>query len=84
MLVTIGSITTATRFSRIIERKIGVPSEVMHTPSSIRKGGCSYSVRFDERYYERIRDIVKEYSVPVRRYYSEQMVDGRRVYHALS
>ncbi len=76
MLVVVGSITAATRLSRLIERTIKSPASVVHTPSDIKKGGCSYSVRFKEQYGQRIRGLVSEYNIPVKGYYYE---DGRRV-----
>lgn len=45
----IGSVTTAVRFSRELE-KHGIRTDVIHTPAKINAGGCSYSVRVDERY----------------------------------
>ncbi len=83
MLVTIGSITTATRLERIIEKNTGTPAEVIHTPPQLNKGGCSYSVRFAEKYVGRVRGLIKEYKVPVKKYYSESYSDGQRVYHAV-
>lgn len=46
---TIGSVTTAARFARELEKR-GIRAEVVHTPVKINAGGCSYSVRVDERY----------------------------------
>ena len=84
MLITVGSITTATRLTRIIERNSGFPAEVVHTPASINKGGCSYSVRFKDKYYDAVRKLVNEYSVPIKKIYSENTVNGKRVYNAVS
>ena len=84
MLLTIGSVTTAMRLTRLLELEIGHPAEIVHTPSAINKGGCSYSVRFSEQYLEVVRSVVKKYKVPVRKYYSEAFAEGKRVYNALS
>lgn len=40
----VGSITTATRLMRELERR-GIAAAVTHTPSQMNKGGCSYSVK---------------------------------------
>lgn len=84
MLITIGSITTATRLSRIIEKKLSIPSRVIHTPAEIKKGGCTYSVKTSERYVAEIRSLVKEYGIPVRKYYAEKTDGKRRVYNDIS
>lgn len=83
MLVTIGSITTAARLARIIEKNTGAPAEVIHTPPHLNKGGCSYSVRFADKYAARARALINEYKVPARKFYSESLDGGQRVYHAV-
>ena len=83
MLITVGSITTATRLSRIIERNLGFPAEVVHTPLSLNKGGCSYSVRFKDKNADAVRKLVKEYNVPIKKIYSESITAGKRVYNAV-
>ena len=40
----VGSLTTATRLARELERR-GTAAAVTHTPSQMNKGGCSYSVK---------------------------------------
>lgn len=84
MLITIGSITTAARLARLIEKETGHPAEIVHTPVVINKGGCSYSVRFAEQYVDAVKATINKYKVPVRKYYSEAFVDGKRVYNAVS
>lgn len=83
MLITIGSVTTATRLARLLERNTGYPASVVHTPSSINKGGCSYSVRFNEGMIVQAKKIIKDYGVPVRKFYSEDVKNGKRVYNDL-
>lgn len=78
MLVTIGSITTATRLARLIERNLGITAQVIHTPAEINKGGCSYSVKFNGSYVNDVRQLISEYSVPVKRYFE---CDGQHGCH---
>ncbi|MGM9936240.1 MAG: putative Se/S carrier-like protein [Candidatus Ornithomonoglobus sp.] len=80
MLAVVGSITTATRLARLIEKNIKSPVSVVHTPSNINKGGCSYSVRFKEQYEQRIRGLVSDYNFQIKGFYYE---DGRRVNNAV-
>lgn len=84
MLITVGSITTAARLTRILERNTGLPAETVHTPASVNKGGCSYSVRFPEEHIELARELIREYRVPAKRFYSETVIEGRREYHDIS
>ena len=84
MLVTIGSITTAERLARIIERGTGSPAAVVHTPASINKGGCSYSVRFNDIYENDVKRLIREYKVQVKRFYREGLSGAGRVYHDIS
>ena len=84
MLVTIGSITTAERLARIIERGTGSRAAVVHTPASINKGGCSYSVRFNDSYENDVKRLIREYNVRVKRFYREGLSGGGRVYHDIS
>ena len=83
MLITIGSVTTASRLARLTEKKLGIPAQVVHTPAEINKGGCSYSVRIKEQYREKEKRLAEEYGVPVRKWYSEGADGGKRVYNAV-
>ena len=71
MLITIGSITTATRAVKIIEAKTGIKGQVVHTPSEINQGGCSYSIRYSDDYENHLRRIVKENRIPAKKWYRE-------------
>ena len=83
MLVTTGSITTAERLTRALHRGAGMSARVIHTPAEIKKGGCSYAVKFNEENESAVRRIIKEYGIKVRKYYRESYSDGRFVYHAV-
>lgn len=84
MLVTIGSVTTAARLARLLEKETCHPAEIVHTPSVINKGGCSYSIRISEQYIDVVKAVALKYKVPVRKYYSEGTEDGKRVYNVIS
>lgn len=83
MLVTTGSITTAARLARAVGRDAGVSARVVQTPPEIKKGGCSYAVRFDEGAEWDIRAAVQKYRLPVKKFYREGLSGGRRTYHAV-
>ena len=85
MYILVGSITTAMRLKRLLERNYGIPSDVMHTPSELNHGGCSYSVRTkipNISSYAKI--IAEEYGISIRKIYAEELVNGERVFHAIS
>lgn len=71
MLAAIGSITTATRLARLIESDLGARAAVVHTPSSINRGGCSYSIRFKDIYESSVRRLAGEYQIRIKGFYPE-------------
>lgn len=84
MLVTIGSVTTATRTAKIIRMSLGIPVQVVRTPSELNKGGCSYSIRFNDKYEHDVRRIAAEKNLPLRKWYRPSTDRSGRVYDALS
>lgn len=84
MYVVIGSVTAAVRFKRDLERASGYPAYVVHTPSGLGEGGCSYSVRADNRLAEFVKQFCAEKEISVKRICIEEFVSGERVYHDLS
>lgn len=79
MYVITGSITSATRLAKAVEAMSGYPANVVHTPSAIRSGGCSYSVRCDDRVLSIINDIAKDNGISVKSIYAEKYKNGERV-----
>ncbi len=71
MLVTIGSVTTASRAAKIIRNALAIDVQVVHTPSELNRGGCSYSIKFKEMYQSAVKRVIAEYKIPVKRWYSE-------------
>ena len=84
MLVTIGSMTTATRAANIIRKNLGISAQVVSTPAKLNRGGCSYSVKFNEKYERAVRKIVEAHSIPTRRWYRESYNGNERVYDDIS
>lgn len=84
MYVMVGSVTTAMRLKKLMEQRFAVPAEVVHTPSQLSHGGCSYSVRTDDRAADTVRRVSAEYSVPVRGMYKVKIINGERVFYAVS
>lgn len=84
MYILVGSVTTATRLKKVAEKIIGFPAYVVHTPSALNLGGCSYSVRIDNRALSEIRTIADDNQIPIKRIYIERTVNGERVYDVVS
>lgn len=84
MYIVVGSVTTAVRLGKLVEKLSGYPSEVLHTPTKINQGGCSYSVRTDDRALELVKTIVKEYGINIKKIYTEEFIGGERVYRVIS
>ena len=83
MYILVGSVTTAMRLKRLLERLYGIPSDVVHTPSAIKHGGCSYSVRTSQSALARVKLIEEEYGINIKKIYVERKVNGERVYDAV-
>ena len=84
MYILVGSVTTAMRLKRLLERIYGIPSDVVHTPSVIKHGGCSYSVRTNSsNALPRVKLIEEEYGINIKKIYVEKKVNGERVYDAV-
>lgn len=84
MYIVVGSITMATRLSRVIEKNTGLPTKVVHTPSALREGGCSYSVYTSDKIYDIIHTILSDFDIHVKGIYIEKLVDGEREYRDIS
>lgn len=84
MYVLLGSATTAARLKKAAERIIGFPAYVVHTPAAVNQGGCSYSLRLDDRALSDIKKIAGDNEIPIKRIYIEKIENGERVYHAVS
>ncbi|MBQ7574592.1 MAG: DUF3343 domain-containing protein [Clostridia bacterium] len=83
MYVLVGSVTTAMRFKRLLEQIASAPCDVVHTPSQLHNGGCSYSVRLDNKYLGTAKTISDEYGINIRKIFLDELVGGERIYHAV-
>ncbi len=84
MYIVTGSITSAVRLSRAIEKYNGTPSLVLHTPAKIKKGGCSYCVKSDIKSVDMVYDIASQTGVKIKNIYNEKQENGGRVYYDIS
>lgn len=84
VLVTIGSITSSVRLSKLLRSQMNINASVVHTPAQLNKGGCSYSIRTSNQAVDAIKQIAKRYGISVRRIYEEKNIDGESVYNDIS
>ncbi len=84
MYIIVGSSTTAERLKKVAEKLVGFPAYVVHTPFAIRQGGCSYSVRIDDRALNDVKRIASDNYISVKGIYIEKKENGERVYYDVS
>ena len=84
MYIVVGSATAAERIKRMTERSVGYPAYVVKTPQPIRRGGCSYSVKADDRAIGSVKQILRGSGISYKGIYTEHIKNGERVYHAVS
>ncbi len=81
LIVVLGPITTATRFSKKLLERERISARVVHTPEALGGGGCSYSLRTEMEVLPRVMQVAKDFRFRVKGYY---WMEGEGNYHALS
>lgn len=84
IIVTVGSVTTAMRLNKKLKSFGDIRTTVIHTPSVINQGGCSYSIRTSKDSLPLIKRLQAEGKIRYRKIYSESIINEERVYHDLS
>ena len=70
MLVVLSSSTSAERLRKMLSSE-KIRSELIQTPKAYSKGGCSYSLRFNEENLEAVKSLVRKLRISIRGYYPE-------------
>ncbi len=83
VIFVIGSVTTASRFKRILYKRGCYSAEVIHTPGEISTGGCSYSVRAKYECLATGLQTAHDFSVGIKKVYRETG-QKERVYDDIS
>lgn len=81
LIVVLGPITTATRFSKKLLERERISARVVHTPEALGGGGCSYSLRTEMEVLPRVMQVAKDFRFRVKGYY---WMEREGNYHALS
>lgn len=84
MYVVIGSSTTAQRLKKALEKRAGIPAYVVKTPPKLRTGGCSYSVKVDDRKVDAVRKIMSDSGISYKKIYKVRNEKGDTFYYDIS
>ena len=84
IIVIIGSVTTATRLKKAVERQGVIEAEVIHTPAEISGGSCSYSVKLDFENMFLTLDTAKKQGIKIKKIYKEEKNNMEREYYDIS
>ena len=83
MYIVVGSATTAERLKRRLEKTSGYPASVVRTPAPLRTGGCSYSVKIDDRSLDLAKQLLRTSGLSYKKIYRTLNRNGERVYNAV-
>ena len=70
MLVVLSSATSAERLKKMLASD-KIHSEILQTPKAYSKGGCSYSLRFNDNHIKEVKDYVSKLRLSVKGFYNE-------------
>lgn len=85
ILITIGSVTTAARFKKLLESRLNVRSEIIHTPGILNCGSCSYSLKCKDADADAVNGLAKEIGLKIKGIYKEEYnIRGEKQYNAVS
>lgn len=83
-IAAVGSVTSAVKLRKTVMRTSSVTPSVVHTPTVINKGGCSYSLCFNREYIPVVKRAAAECGVNIKGIFIKQIVKGECVYNAVS
>lgn len=84
LIITAGSITTAVRIKKTLNSLGDKGASVIHTPSFINSGGCSYSVRTDYKNLNIVKTLFEEKKIKYKKLFTESYENGGTEYHDIS
>lgn len=82
ILVRVGSITSATRLAKRLNRAGDRKARVISTPEKLGNSGCSYSVRASEDSIGFIKNNLR--GISIKAIYIEKIHNGEREYYDIS
>ncbi len=84
MIFTIGSVTQAARLAKRAQSNGIYNARMIHTPSELNKGGCSYSVELPEEDAEAVKRVAERYHINIKKIYRAAKTEGGVEYYDLS
>ena len=84
ILAVIGSVTTASRLKHLTEQMGCKEVRVIHTPTAIHSGGCSYSVKVPEKCRLLLTEAISKSGIKIKELYREAIENGESVYIDIS
>lgn len=79
-----GSVTTATRLAKEMNKMGYMNCRVVRTPMKISDGGCSYSVETEESLRSVVLGAAAGRKISLKGIYKIRMVEGEKVYDDIS
>ena len=71
IMAKIGSINNASMFKKLLQKR-GFDAYVAHTPPSMNKGGCSYSVKFSSNIFDAVKRTAAENNIKIKGFYADK------------
>lgn len=71
VLIVFASLTTANKIKKELEKRFGIPSNVLQTPKAIPLKSCSYCIRISKDNLQTAWDFVKKNDVYTKGVYQE-------------
>ena len=84
LIITAGSVTTAVRIKKKLISLGDKSASVIHTPSFINSGGCSYSVKTDYKNLNLVTSLAEEKQIKYKKLFTESNDNGGTEYHDIS
>ena len=84
LIITVGSVTTAVRIKKKLSSLGDKSASVIHTPSFINSGGCSYSVKTDNKNLNLVTSLAEEKQIKYKKLFTESNDNGGTEYHDIS
>lgn len=82
ILVVVGSVTSAARLAKRLNKYGDVNARVINTPASLGGSGCSYSVAASLSSEKFIRN--NSHGITIKKIYIEEVIGGEKYYHDIS
>ena len=84
IIITAGSVTRAISISKKINSYSQNSATVIHTPSEINTGGCSYSVKTSSKNINLVKKLSSDNLIKYKKIYIESIIDGESVLREIS